>query len=973
MSRAAELVKAAAATAALLAVVVVVPIALGLGVGMPLPSAVPSWQQFSDALTNGDVADATLIKVVACVIWLAWLYVAAAVVNEAVAIARGVTSRPLPFSTPAVQMGAARVVAAAALLFGSLHARPASSLAPLPPVVAVAHVSPASTAADEVVAVEREPAGASAPAKEWTVAPRETLWGIAERTLGDGRAYDELFQLNRGRPQPDGSVLTDPGLIRPGMRLVLPERANVAPVASGTHRVAVGDTLSHIAARELGDPGRWSELFELNRGREQSDGRSLIDPDLLRPGWILRLPATAPAPTVAAPLPPAEAAVQARERPTAEAPSTPPDPVETAHEAAGRASDGEEADQGGPSLAEAVGWGGSAVLGGALLLAVRRLRRRRLHREGVAGLRRPTRVTRDLDLALRSASGSGEDLLWVARAMRELAASLRDRRAALPVPRLVEVGPVAIELLWTEALLPAVEGWATTDGGWSWSRERSSETSHSDHTAPCPTLVTIGARGDATVLANLESMGTLSITGPHAHDVARAMCLELGCTPFADVATIAICGSPEDGFSHLERVQPMTASDALVWARDRSGSVMTQLSGHDWPHTFAGRAAGTAAFEPIVVVTSGDALDEPAFAELRQLATPGSGVVLVVVGATVDGSEWVLDVDGDTAVLAPLGLSLRTTPVDAEAGSSVGLLLSDAAGAEGDVNEAVDPRTLRVSDVVDVAWTELVTGDAPVEEPVEDLGFRDPPCDVEVRMFGQVAVGGVERKLTPGELELLVYLLSHPGGQTADLIRTALWPDGRSLKTLHNRMSDLRSKLGIGGDGELLLPHEADERYHVSERIVSDWSRCLARIRHAETVPSAGAIEVLREALELVSGEPFIASTGYSWAYSEGLATEMVEIVKHAAYRLADLYLDASDPSGALWAVRRGQLVSSPADSQHLTRLAMEAHVKLGNVAAALDAYQELVADLEELDPGIEPDPQVTKVLRAITGEAHAS
>ena len=59
-----------------------------------------------------------------------------------------------------------------------------------------------------------------------------------------------------------------------GLPLAPPER---------TYTVAKGDSLTRIAAAELGDPGRWPELYRQNRGLIRS-------PDLLQPGWTLRLP-----------------------------------------------------------------------------------------------------------------------------------------------------------------------------------------------------------------------------------------------------------------------------------------------------------------------------------------------------------------------------------------------------------------------------------------------------------------------------------------------------------------------------------------------------------------------------------------------------------------------------------------------------------------------------------------------------------
>ncbi|MFC7712392.1 LysM peptidoglycan-binding domain-containing protein [Micromonospora lupini] len=54
---------------------------------------------------------------------------------------------------------------------------------------------------------------------------REYLYQIAVRTLGDGNRYGEIFALNRDRPQPDGGRLTDPLVLRPGWRLLLPADA----------------------------------------------------------------------------------------------------------------------------------------------------------------------------------------------------------------------------------------------------------------------------------------------------------------------------------------------------------------------------------------------------------------------------------------------------------------------------------------------------------------------------------------------------------------------------------------------------------------------------------------------------------------------------------------------------------------------------------------------------------------------------
>ncbi|NUP49743.1 MAG: transglycosylase SLT domain-containing protein, partial [Catenulispora sp.] len=77
---------------------------------------------------------------------------------------------------------------------------------------------------------------------------------------------------------------------------VTPKAAAVTPK---TYKVHAGDTLSGIAQATLGNGDRYPEIFKINSGKTQQDGRSLQDPNLILIGWVLTLPggegATAPA------------------------------------------------------------------------------------------------------------------------------------------------------------------------------------------------------------------------------------------------------------------------------------------------------------------------------------------------------------------------------------------------------------------------------------------------------------------------------------------------------------------------------------------------------------------------------------------------------------------------------------------------------------------------------------------------------
>jgi LysM repeat protein len=85
-----------------------------------------------------------------------------------------------------------------------------------------------------------------------------------------------------------------------------------APIATTgpTYTVEHRDTLWDIAETHLGDPFRWTEIWELNRDVPQADGTTLCDPDRIYVGWQLQMPldavgvpgqeaAPAPAPTEA--------------------------------------------------------------------------------------------------------------------------------------------------------------------------------------------------------------------------------------------------------------------------------------------------------------------------------------------------------------------------------------------------------------------------------------------------------------------------------------------------------------------------------------------------------------------------------------------------------------------------------------------------------------------------------------------------
>ncbi|WP_326553466.1 LysM peptidoglycan-binding domain-containing protein [Micromonospora sp. NBC_01813] len=91
---------------------------------------------------------------------------------------------------------------------------------------------------------------------------RDFLFAIAARTLGDGRRYREIFDLNVGQVQPDGGELTDPTRVEPGWVLRLPDDARGPGVRYGPLPAPVPDTSTGVTPETaVAAPDRRSELL----------------------------------------------------------------------------------------------------------------------------------------------------------------------------------------------------------------------------------------------------------------------------------------------------------------------------------------------------------------------------------------------------------------------------------------------------------------------------------------------------------------------------------------------------------------------------------------------------------------------------------------------------------------------------------------------------------------------------------------
>ena len=229
-SRAGDVGRGLLSLVGVVALVVGVPAALITWVGSPLPAAMPSLSDVTDALSETYIPDEFLVKALALVCWLVWIELVASLLVEAVAYVRGRKAGPVPLAG-GLQKGAARLIAGVALL-GALAATkglssPAPSSSGLVPMVEpqVALVLDDGKAAAEAAASAAQGVVPPAALPTYEVQRRDTLWDIAERHLGDPFRWTEIFQINEGCPQSDGGCLSDPDLIHPGWQLQLPADA----------------------------------------------------------------------------------------------------------------------------------------------------------------------------------------------------------------------------------------------------------------------------------------------------------------------------------------------------------------------------------------------------------------------------------------------------------------------------------------------------------------------------------------------------------------------------------------------------------------------------------------------------------------------------------------------------------------------------------------------------------------------------
>lgn len=202
-----NLVRAVVASAVLLAVLVGLPLGLHHYVGWPLPDEVPSWAVLSSLLTQ-PMSPSFLVDGLACLCWLLWAAFVLDIGLHAADVLRGVRWPDL-----------AAIRSPAAVLVGTI-------------VLSVLGNRAAGAASDGLQLASSSPVTVveTVRAPDPITGNCDSMWAVAERALGDGTRWPEVFELNRGKLQPNGLPLTNPDRVFPGEKLVVRTAPPAPPV-----------------------------------------------------------------------------------------------------------------------------------------------------------------------------------------------------------------------------------------------------------------------------------------------------------------------------------------------------------------------------------------------------------------------------------------------------------------------------------------------------------------------------------------------------------------------------------------------------------------------------------------------------------------------------------------------------------------------------------------------------------------------
>ncbi|WP_371669793.1 hypothetical protein OG985_20415 [Streptomyces sp. NBC_00289] len=920
-----DVVRAFLAFVALVVLLVGVPGALAVAVGWPLPHEFEPMEWLKNEITVS-----TFLHILTVIVWFAWAQFTACVLVEVKAALSGVGVPGRVPGSGASQL-LARQLVAALLLVGATAASFTPGLSQLGHsmednqrgTVAAAQQTPglfaqqqeqaASTAAALAeqashAASHADAGGATAKAddtKYYRIQPPEgrhhdSLWEIAQRHLGDGRRYKEIYELNKDRVQPDGSRLSEASLIRPGWIMEMPGDAR------GGELVEMPDAAPSVSPdvqQQIHDYAKSGDHAQGGGGSQAQGGGATQ----------VSVPEQRPAPE------------QKQQR-----------NGDQQHATSSHSSDSSF------GLPEALL--GAPLLAAGLLGALGRRRRQALWQSAIGavggrrGMEPPTPAGDALDVQDALLVGADpEGVRLLDRSLRGLAASLAAESRPLPTVYAAWLtnGDLHLQLAQPSGKPPAPWQLGQDQTFWVLARSDGEQYEDTDTAAPYPGLVSLGTMDDSRLLLNLEAVpGIVSLSGREADRAAvfASVAAELATNGWSDRMTITLVGFGEDltplapnRLRHLDDIEALVETMEAE-TRQRRGAL--GAAGQDSVLTGRTGPAQHTRWAPHLVLLAAqpDAEDAVKLAELAADASRlGIGYLVGTESDDLPGAAWEMEITGAGKLLAPLlGLELDAQLLPVAQQRAVVELFVEADPDHGP--------------------------DGPTNTPpfLVDISEQGRPA-VYARLVGSYEIIGLE---TPdGERsallhEALALLLLHREGVHPRVLSSALWPRGVTDDVRDALVERLRVWLGADPDGSPRLTSDATGRLTLAKSVVSDLD--VLRSLYYEATQGKGVDSrvvrgrLLTDALVLVRG-PLLADRPegrYGWLTHEIVDAQLPLLVADIGLALSAFHLEKNRAEKAIEALNAA-VRTAPADERLWNELLRATHA-----TGDTDRLQALAVDL---------------------------
>lgn len=919
-----RILRAAGALVALAMLTLGMPVALLAMGGDPrdlLPGAWPAredtipwaWYRLRDAWNTGELVFHGLLVMA----WLAWLTLMWLTILEVVIQLRhgaAYARNRLIGIGPRRWIGG--LVSTILLLGNTAHATT------MPPAIADVVASaphhrgdvqptstPAASATPGGIAVA-EPDSTTARCPRVTVVPGDTLWGLAGDHLGDGNRFPEIVALNREL------LRRGPQHLEIGWVLLLPPDATGVPDPTKTPPcpgdrtvdVNVGDTLSIIAARELGDPGQWKVIFDANVRQPQPDGRALRRPDLILPGWILRIPAI-------------------------DSEWSAPADNERANQEAAESSEGSDtgqptAEDGGRRAPEAT---------------VDEDRTETPTLEGSDATPEPHPGTgislpsgAYVSLGLAALITLAATIVWHWRRRTYVPGS--SRRDDLQQPPVVR----AMRLAYDVATLPrdsegdldhrAQPGERPGELG---VQDRALATAMSEQ--PADGHAVVGTADGKPIAVDLARSRGLALTGPGAAAAARALAVDLIAHAFAPDQRAPVLLMPETDAATLLNHSELSRSPRRLRTTSSGFAALDWLEAELVTRSHQATSENPQPLPPLVLIADVATLEKR---RLRALLDEGAdlGIAAILLGDADVAAGVVADVAADGTVITVSG-ELDTDLAEHLAGARLFTLpaldtraLLDVLGAVDDADEDANRPKVEVNELEVVADPAEHTGERPPEAEAAAAGTAhrgtvssheapratdlrdsvggegDARGSMETRPVRLCLLGRVHlyyrgqdviEAVPPKQQELLVHLALHRNGVRRETLVAAIWPDAvdrRAQNAFHVTLSQMRRTLRkVTEESVTDLTVRHDGYYAIDTRLVTvdlwDIQDAVHDSRHAEH--ESQRHEALRQVVELYRGD-LADGLSPAWLHAdrEGLRRDVLDAISRLIRLGGDNQLD---------------------------------------------------------------------------------